>query len=121
VSIQPDNIDELEDFLRRHRKVILPLCAPPAAAGVYALVRFHEVLFGPGTWGAGGNLVAWAICGILGGLLIRAQARGRALAQIALAKQHQRERQAQHEELREMHQELKEHITRTVNGGLSGS
>jgi hypothetical protein len=23
-------------------------------------------LFGPGTWGAGGNLVAWVICGALG-------------------------------------------------------
>ncbi len=24
-------------------------------------------LFGPGTWGAGGNLVAWVICGALAG------------------------------------------------------
>jgi len=23
-------------------------------------------LFGPGTWGTGGNLVAWVICGVLG-------------------------------------------------------
>jgi len=24
-------------------------------------------LFGPGTWGAGGNLVAWVICGAIAG------------------------------------------------------
>ena len=23
-----------------------------------------DLLFGPGTWGAGGNLVAWVICGV---------------------------------------------------------
>lgn len=24
------------------------------------------ILFGPSTWGAGGNMVAWVICGALG-------------------------------------------------------
>lgn len=29
-------------------------------------MTFLRDLFGPGTWGAGGNLIAWIICGALG-------------------------------------------------------
>lgn len=27
-----------------------------------------DALFGPGTWGTGGNLVAWGLCGVLGAI-----------------------------------------------------
>jgi hypothetical protein len=30
------------------------------------IVKVLDDLFGPGTWGTGGNLVAWVICGALG-------------------------------------------------------
>jgi hypothetical protein len=33
-------------------------------------VHLVSTLFGAGTWGAGGNLVAWAICGIPAQVLI---------------------------------------------------
>lgn len=39
-------------------------------------------LFGPGTWGTGGNIVAWVICGVISGTvtwLLRHRL-GRALA-----------------------------------------
>lgn len=28
------------------------------------MTHLWQTLFGPGTWGAGGNLVAWVLCGI---------------------------------------------------------
>ena len=45
-------------------------------------------LFGPGTWGTGGNLVAWIICGVLAGLWLRAKLK----AQTALARLHHQEK-----------------------------
>ena len=118
MSAQPDQMDELEDFLRRHRRVLVPLSLPPAGAGIWAMAHFHHALFGPGTWGAGGNLVAWVICGIAGALIARSASRARTLVLVRLARQHQDEKREQHQELRDMHQELKDHITRAMNGGL---
>lgn len=64
-------------------------------------------LFGPGTWGSGGNMVAWVICGVLAfGWQNRQN----------LKLHHAREEaaQARHEEqmdLAKLHQEqLKDHI-----------
>lgn len=58
------------------------------------------ILFGPGTWGSGGNMVAWVICGGIGftWMHVKAEARhAEALVQ-----------QARH------HQELKDHISASV-------
>lgn len=41
-------------------------------------------LFGPGTWGTGGNLVAWVLCGAVAGLWLRAKLK----AHEALARLH---------------------------------
>lgn len=54
-------------------------------------------LFGAGTWGAGGNLVAWVLCGGLAFSWSHAKAEAR--HQEALAQQ------------RKQHAELKQHIT----------
>lgn len=59
-------------------------------------------LFGPGTWGTGGNLVAWIICGILAGLWVRAKLRAHHLAELAQAARHHKDQiallQEQHAE-----------------------
>lgn len=54
-------------------------------------------LFGAGTWGAGGNLIAWVLCGGLafGWSHVKAQARHVELL----------------EQQRTQHEELKQHIT----------
>ena len=59
-----------------------------------------RVLFGAGTWGAGGNLVAWVLCGAIAAAWLRAKLR----AQAALARLHHQQKMDQasehHEELR---------------------
>jgi chorismate synthase len=52
-------------------------------------------LFGPGTWGAGGNLVAWVICGAIGAVWLRAKLRTHHLALMAQAALHHQERMDQ--------------------------
>ena len=83
-------------------------------------------LFGAGTWGTGGNLVAWVLCGLLAGLWLRARLR----AQTALAKLHHQQATAQRPEhhaaaMDQMKRQLaahctdlKDHITQTA--GASG-
>ena len=82
-------------------------------------------LFGAGTWGTGGNLVAWIICGVLAGLLLRAKLK----AQDALAKLHHQQaadqRQEHHDaamdqiklQLATHCTDLKQHITNTAGSG----
>ena len=53
------------------------------------------ILFGPSTWGSGGNMVAWVICGAIGGLWVRARLRAHHLTQVALANRHHAELKAQ--------------------------
>jgi len=74
-------------------------------------------LFGPGTWGTGGNLVAWILCGLLAGLWLRAKLR----AQAALARLHHQQatdqRQEHHDaamaQAQEHHDATQQHITVT--------
>lgn len=76
-------------------------------------------LFGPGTWGTGGNMVAWVICGAIGFGWLHAKEKARHLAKMAQAERHHTEQLAQateqHNALRRLaeahHQELKDHIT----------
>jgi hypothetical protein len=85
-------------------------------------------LFGPGTWGAGGNLVAWVLCGALAGAWVRAKLR----AQDALARLHHQEKldqaTAHHAELRNIaartHQiaaDTYQHHTGTTHPDAPGS
>lgn len=75
--------------------------AVAAAAVVFSL--WWPDLFGPGTWGTGGNMVAWVICG---GLAF-ANVRARDLA-------HHRERMdqadAHHKEAMEHHAAVRTHL-----------
>lgn len=91
------------------------------------------VLFGPATWGAGGNMVAWVICGAIGGAWVRAklaahhrglkaQAERHHAEQMALARTHQQELRTQAERhhlqaldrLEASHDALKAHLTATL-------
>jgi hypothetical protein len=66
------------------------------AAFVIAITsEWFTPLFGPGTWGAGGNLVAWVICGGLAFANVRARDKAQHTAAILLAKAHHRERMEQ--------------------------
>lgn len=65
-------------------------------------------LFGPGTWGTGGNLVAWVICGAVAAVWLRAKLKAHHLAELAQAARHHKELMAQ---AATQHQELKAHIT----------
>ena len=81
-----------------------------------------RTLFGAGTWGAGGNLVAWVLCGGLGFGWLHAKEKARHLARKLQAQQHHQElldqAQEHHEALMaqadEHHEALKAHVTAVV-------
>jgi len=54
-------------------------------------VSILRTLFGAGTWGAGGNLVAWVICGTLGFGWLHAKEKARHLQKMAQAARHHAE------------------------------
>jgi hypothetical protein len=66
-----------------------------------------KALFGQGTWGAGGNLVAWVLCGAIAGAWLRARLK----AQEALARLHHQQKMAQ---ALAHHDALVAHVTATA-------
>ena len=48
-------------------------------------------LFGAGTWGTGGNMVAWVICGAIGGAWLHGKEKARHLQKMAQAARHHQE------------------------------
>jgi hypothetical protein len=55
-------------------------------------VTWWQALFGwPGTWGTGGNMVAWVICGTLGLGWLHAKEKARHLQKMAQAARHHQE------------------------------
>ena len=52
------------------------------------------ILFGPATWGAGGNMVAWVICGCLGFGWLHGKEKARHLMRMQQAQQHHEEQMA---------------------------
>lgn len=73
-----------------------------------SVLHLLRVLFGPGTWGAGGNMVAWVICGGLGFAWMHLKAEARHAEALALAARHHAERLAL---AAEHHEALKAHVT----------
>jgi hypothetical protein len=82
-----------------------------------------SALFGwPGTWGAGGNMVAWVICGTLGFGWLHSKEKARHLAKMAQAARHHQElldqAQDHHEALvkqqADSHDALIAHVTETA-------
>jgi hypothetical protein len=65
-------------------------------------------LFGPGTWGTGGNMVAWVICGFIGFGWLHAKQKAQHVQVLAQAARHHKELMAQ---AATHHQELKAHVT----------
>jgi hypothetical protein len=68
-----------------------------AAFTVACVVIWPRDLFGPGTWGAGGNMIAWVICGGLAFANVRARDKAQHAAAAALARLHHQERAEQAE------------------------
>jgi uncharacterized protein HemX len=82
-------------------------------------------LFGwPATWGTGGNMVAWVICGAIGGGWLHGKEQARHLQKMAQAARHHTEQMqqltAQHLELRQQlaahTAAIKDHVTRQAGG-----
>ena len=65
-------------------------------------------LFGPGTWGTGGNMVAWVICGFIGFGWLHGKEKARHLARMKQADEHHAESMAQAER---HHEDMKKHVT----------
>jgi Na+/melibiose symporter-like transporter len=93
----------------RQRMTLLTIGAVVIAAA--AIWHFWKTLFGPGTWGSGGNLVAWVICGGLAfgwTWLLQHERHVQALVQAA---QHHKDQMGQ---AAEHHKALMAHVTATV-------
>jgi hypothetical protein len=64
-------------------------------------VSILKDLFGPGTWGTGGNMVAWVICGCIGFGWLHSKEKARHILKMNQAKAHHDEQiallKAQHE------------------------
>ena len=75
-------------------------------------------LFGPGTWGTGGNMVAWVICGAIGFSWLHAKEKARHVAKMAQAARHHQDQMAlmarqhadQMELLRKQHSQLSDQV-----------
>jgi hypothetical protein len=70
------------------------------------------ILFGPSTWGAGGNMVAWVICGVLGFGWLHAKEKARHLAKMTQAQKHHQEQM----ELAEKHHQEQMALIREGQG-----
>ncbi len=100
-------------------------------------IPYHAIwtdLFGwPGTFGAGGNMVAWVICGCIAFSWLHAKEKARHVAKMAQAARHHDEKMAQaaehHEALRALaekhhqeqldradvhHEALRQHVSREL-------
>jgi len=92
---------------------------------VVLVIFFWNTLFGPGTWGAGGNMVAWVLCGGLSFLWLNVIQRERHWLALKQADRHHREKMDQadrhHREqlelAREHHADMKRHVAVTAGQG----
>ena len=87
-------------------------------------------LFGAGTWGTGGNMVAWVICGTLGLGWLHAKEKARHLAKMAQAASHHQaqmellagQHKAQMDLLRKQHSQLSDQVADAqVNAGAGSN
>jgi hypothetical protein len=120
-------------MLYRFRWIGLILGIIAGIAGIALIIIYRTDLFGPGTWGTGGNMVAWILCGVSGGAWLWSKEKARHLVSLAEARQHHAEAMQQslmhHDEVmalsREHHAEMlgktdlqsaeiKEHVSAAV-------
>jgi hypothetical protein len=71
------------------------------------MTRYLWILFGPSTWGAGGNMVAWVICGVIGFGWLHSKEKARHLQKMAQAKLHH---QALLDQAKAQHEDMKRHV-----------
>jgi len=94
------------------RRTMLWLTAIVATVLVALTVLFWNTLFGPGTWGSGGNMVAWVFCGGLSFLWLNVIQKERHIQAMAQARRHHDEKMAQADR---HHEDMKKHVA-TVAG-----
>jgi Na+/melibiose symporter-like transporter len=91
------------------------------AGGIVVLLvltaLFWRTLFGPGTWGSGGNLVAWVICGGMAFGWTWLLQHERHLQALTLAVQHHKELMAQ---AQAHHEDMKAHVSAVAESQASG-
>lgn len=109
-----------------NRREMAWVTAIAGTAFVIILIIFWKTLFGPGTWGAGGNMVAWVLCGGLSFLWLNVIMKERHVQQLAQAKRHHDEKmeqsRAHHREqtaqAERHHQAMKAHVTSVAAGEI---
>lgn len=110
------------------RRVMTWLTVIAATVLVILIAAFWKPLFGPGTWGSGGNMVAWALCGGLGFLWANVIQKERHLRAISREHRHHKDRMEQaerhHKEqmavARDHHEDMKRHVAATVAQSAPG-
>jgi hypothetical protein len=103
--------DENTSFLQRWHRAAIVLLAVSVAAGAFLVWKYWEDLFGPGTWGSGGNMVAWVICGAISFSWLAAKEKARHLAKMAQSARHHEEVMTQ---VALNHEDMKMHVTAEV-------
>ena len=68
---------------------------------------WHALFGWPDAWSTGGNMVAWVICGALGGVWLRRKLIAHHAQMLAQAAQHHKEQMAQ---AQVHHEDMKRHI-----------
>lgn len=104
------------------RRVMMWVTVSAATVLAVLIAVFWRPLFGPGTWGSGGNMVAWALCGGLGFLWANVIQKERHLRAIAQEHRHHNDRADQAERhhreqlavAREHHEDMKKHVAATI-------
>ena len=81
------------------------------------MITILRDLFGAGTWGTGGNLVAWVICGAIGGVWLRRKLITHHAQVLAQAAQHHKESMAQ---AQAHHEDMKRHVAAVAESQASG-
>jgi hypothetical protein len=110
----------LTGMLYRLRWLLTGLACLVIATGAGVIWRYRVDLFGPGTWGTGGNMVAWIICGLIGGAWLRSKERAQHLARMLQAERHHEEIMVQGQV---HHEDMKAHVTAetSTSGGTGGT
>lgn len=101
------------------RRLMAWLTALAGTVLAVLVIVFWKTLFGPGTWGSGGNVFAWVLCGGLSFLWLNVLQKERHIQAMTQAREHQEDRKHQaaehHRELLDLacrhHREMKEHVT----------
>jgi hypothetical protein len=89
------------------RRVMAWLTALAGTALAVLVIVFWKILFGPGTWGSGGNLFAWVLCGGLSFLWLNVLQKERHIQAMTQAREHH---EAMTQQAEDHHRAMKAHV-----------